>query len=230
MKSKKRLMHSTPEGTTAPKNPNEAYSAFAKKLRETKEGRPQTDFLHDTYETCFKNKVPAGISEELIKTKISYHLLVVEGYQKCNVPVPTKVMQNYKASQELNIEGFSGTTQAILKLKKKEGDETMAKKTVKVVRKASSTAAKTAKVEKKASEPRVTVSGIFAGIFAANYSKKLTDEQIVKEVNSQAKGIGRGHTYNVKDVPVVRRKFNLGLLVGQTSKPKTELVKFEAKK
>ena len=83
---------------------------------------------------------------------------------------------------------------------------------------------------KKSKPARVTVSGIFLEVFAANASKKLTDEQIAKEVNAAAKDLGRGHIYVAKEIQVVRRKFNLGLLSGQADKPKVELEKFEPKK
>jgi hypothetical protein len=118
---------------------------------------------------------------------------------------------------------------AMLKLNtvktEKEGS-TMAKKVIKLVKKTAAAPAKAKAVK----GPRVSVSSIFAEIFVMNSVKKLSDESIAKEVNAKSKGIGRGHVYTMKDIPVVRRKFNLGLLAGQESKPKAELKKFEAKK
>lgn len=225
MRSRAKITNST-EKKEVPLSSTAAYLKFQTELRET---NTPVKFLKEKYKELFKTPAPA-VSEELIKAKISYHLLVVEGYQKCNVPVPEKVMKNYLASKDLNIDGFGPGMASMLKLntvkKEKEGDTMAVKKVIKLVKKTAAAPAKAKAVK----GPRVSVSSIFAEIFAMNPVKKLTDEQIAKEVNAKAKGIGRGHVYTMKDIPVVRRKFNLGILAGQTGKPKVELKKFEAKK
>jgi len=229
MKSKTRITKAAATKETnasVPESPTSRYNAFIVQFRDT---NASVKFLREKYKELFKTPMPDA-SEELIKAKISYHLLVVEGYQKCNVPVPEKVMKNYLASKDLNIDGFGPGMASMLKLntvkKEKEGDTMAVKKVIKLVKKSAAAPAKAKAVK----GPRVSVSGIFAEIFAMNPVKKLTDEQIAKEVNAKSKGIGRGHVYTMKDIPVVRRKFNLGLLAGQESKPKVELKKFEAKK
>ena len=114
MKSKTRITAAaTKEAkTSVPESPTTRYNAFIVQFRDT---NTPTKFLREKYKELFKTPVPAAL-EELIKAKISYHLLVVEGYQKCNVPVPEKVMKNYLASKDLDIEGFSDTMGAMLKL------------------------------------------------------------------------------------------------------------------
>ncbi len=211
---------------------SDIYNQFSKEFRETK--TPMT-FLREKYRAVFKSKLPDA-SPGLIKVKISYHLLVVEGYQKYNVPVPEIIMQNYKASQELNIERFDRNMNSMLKLDNikngKEDDMAKKKKVVKVVKvvKKATSASGAKKAEKKDMKPRGSISGLFAEIFAANGKAKLTDEKIAKEINAKGKAMSRGKEYCHKDIPAVRRKFNLGLLAGQTGKPKVELKKVEDKK
>lgn len=213
----------TENASVTPDTPQTVYNQFSKQFRETK---TPTTFLRAKYKEIFKSNMPDELLR-LIKAKIDYHLLVVEGYQKCNVPVPEKVMKNYKASQEFNIDGFDKNMSTLLKLgniNNGKEDAMATKRKVKLIKRGASSAAK------KEGKPRVTVSGLFAEIFAANFKAKLTDEKIAKTINTKIKGISRGHEYCHKDIPTVRRKFNLGLLTGQTGKPKVELEKFDSKK
>jgi hypothetical protein len=216
------------------KNINEAYNVFAHKIRELNEySKAWRHLLISEYRACFHQNIPQGINWYLIKTKIEYHLLVVEGYQKYKIPVPAKIQQNYIASQAFNIDGFDEGMKGLLtltlkqtELTRKEDQMVKVKKAVEVIvaKKEGKTAP--AKKAKKNSEPRVTVSGIFAEVFKANYSAKLTDENIAKLVNQKAKGLGKGHQYTMKEIPAVRRKFNLGMLAGQEGKkPAKELEK-----
>lgn len=238
MKSKRKLVaEKTPEAIAAEAakiDVNAAYNEFAKVYRSLKENtKAWKEFLASEYQRCFGVPVPAEISWVLIRQKIAYHLQVVEGYQKAKIPVSAKMQQNYEAAQALDIEKFHKDTAGLLSVSMRHTDKTTkedtmakAKKVVKVSVKKGAAPAKAAKEK----EPRITVSGIFAEIFAANFTKKLSDESIAKEVNVKSKGLGRGHQYAAKDIPAVRRKFNLGLLSGQDGKPKAALERFEAKK
>lgn len=241
MKSKKKVSKPlSPEAAAAEEAKvviYDAYCEFTLAYRLLKEGtKAWRVFLTSEYREHFKQNIPVDVPWVLIRSKIEYHLLVVEGYQKAKIPVSAKMQQNYDAAQALDINKFHKDTASLLAVSldrmgktTKEDAMAKAKKVVKVAVRKPSAPAKAAKKEK---APRVTVSGIFREIFEANFSKKLTDEQIAKAVNTKSKdAASRGHTYGPKDVPVVRRKFNLGLLSGQEGKkPAKELEKFEAKK
>jgi len=215
-----------------------AVTACNEFLRECRAAKQLMPVLKEHYRKCFKEKIPQGIAPELIRLKIAYYYQVVEGYQKNNIPVPKSVQQNYEAAQDFNIDGFGDAMRGVLRSEQKEEvvdltkEEQMVTKKVVVkvaVKKDVAKAAPAVKAKKADRVSGISVASIFGDVFKANFSKKLTDEQIVKVVNAEIKKnkLGRGHVFVAAEVQGIRHKYNTGMMQGGVQKPNKELPKFE---
>ncbi len=178
-------------------------------------------YLCERYNDCFKTDPPSDKSSSLVKIKVAYYLLVIEGYHKYNINVPVKVSQNYEASQGFHIDKFHPDMGCLLSISERSKSNEkevsdMAKKT------------KVKKVVKETKGPKV--QELWIQLFSSSHSKNLTDDQLAKEMTKLAAGKTRKGSYTAADIARHRSLYNLGKIAGQTGKPKSQIEKYEPKK
>ena len=185
-------------------------------------------YLVGRYRSLFGTEPPNAMLC-LIKSKIAYRLDYLEKKAK-KQEISEKFMNNYEASQKLDLNGFDEDSKFFMELdvkreNKEGGENVMAKVKKKVSKESKAEKVAPAKDEAKAPEGlrnKSSVRATLAPIFAANAKAKLTDEQIlalVKKAHPDKKN------YTVGTISSHRKGYNDRLPKGSTPVVKVEAAK-----
>lgn len=203
----------------------EKYCDYSFKLRDlrTKGGESSVmPFVAQQYKLWYNEDPPTDQPNKLIEIKVGYKILIHDIKGRGEEPSP-EVLKNYKASQNFNLKGFDKEMQSLLKIAIKktqisqEKEEEMTKVRKKAAAKAQATKAA------KSGGKKITKGETWGAILKENFKKKLTDEQLAKEMT---KRMGDGNTYTEDQVKKARGFFNFGALSSKVEKPSEPLKQF----
>lgn len=172
-------------------------------------------FLQSKHQAVFGTPPPTGMLC-LIRAKIAYRLQLI-GMKSGDVTPSKKFMQNYEASQKMDMEGFDDELRFWMESdakKEKQQEENQGESHMVMLAKKSAKAAATKAPDGQGKKGSVTRTWI--ELMSKQPSTKLSDAALAAEMRKRHPDKKK---YSEADVASVRSLFNRGKLVGQKGKP-----------
>lgn len=195
---------------------------WEREKREASMSNSEKKFVLQQWELHFKTDPPESVSWILLKEKLAYHIAHEENLVKGRVE-SDKFKRNYKAAMELDLQGFHPDSRYLLELSMKyKGVSPEKEQEMKAKKKqAGAKAAATRKAREGNKGPKKGET--WHGLLSANFSKKLTDEELAA---AMTKAMGTGEKFTTDQVIKARGFFNFGALSPKLDKPKTALKQY----
>lgn len=189
--------------------------------RELSSTDPKHHFglLREWFEKLFNEFPNPDVHPQMIILRIQYEL-VKRDYTAQDIPIPTRVEQNWIASKHYNIEKLAPSLRNIMQ------------SLVNGTQSKGETMATTAAVKNRVTgkippqkQTKETVTQSYIRLFSENITKKLTDEVLAAEMCHLHQG---NKKYTAADINIIRNMYNRGKLSGQSKPPLHMCTKVEA--